>query len=61
MTNSKIRDFQNKIVDMTNNTNLPIEVKRLVFSEILNLLERKCSDALFVEKMEADKGDGVSE
>ena len=39
--NLEIRDFENNIINYCNSSNLPIEVKRLVFLEILGKVEEK--------------------
>ncbi|MBE5878089.1 MAG: hypothetical protein E7290_14545 [Lachnospiraceae bacterium] len=41
-----IREFQNKIIDFTNQSQLPMEVKRLVFLNILTQIETETEDEL---------------
>ena len=39
MDNFRIRDFEDKVINLFNSSDLPIEVKRLVVQNTLNLIE----------------------
>lgn len=41
MGNLEIRQFRNSIVALTNANPLPLEVKRLVFAELLEIIQRE--------------------
>ena len=49
MDNLKIREFQQTIINFTNASDLPIEVKRLAFEEILHQLRESANQCLQVE------------
>lgn len=49
MINTQIRQFRDSIIAITNTSPLPIEVKRLVFSEIRNLIEAEADRAIAEE------------
>lgn len=49
MINTQIRQFRDSIIAITNASPLPIEVKRLVFSEVRNLLEAESDRAIAEE------------
>lgn len=49
MINTQIRQFRDSIIAITNASPLPIEVKRLVFSEVRNLIEAEADRAIAEE------------
>lgn len=49
MINAQIRQFRDSIIAITNTSPLPIEVKRLVFSEVRNLIEAEADRAIAEE------------
>lgn len=49
MINTQIRQFRDSIIAITNASPLPIEVKRLVFGEISNLIENEADKAIAEE------------
>ena len=49
MINTQIRQFRDSIIAITNASPLPIEVKRLVFSEVRNLIEAEADKAIVEE------------
>lgn len=55
MINTQIRQLRDSIVAITNASPLPIEVKRLVFSEIQTQIEAEAERIILVEKEEAQK------
>lgn len=55
MINTQIRQLRDSIVAITNASPLPIEVKRLVFSEIQMQIEAEAERIILVEKEEAQK------
>lgn len=62
MENLKIREFQTAIVNFTNASDLPIEVKRLAFEEILHQLRDGANQQLQIEiQQRADAEKAASE
>ena len=55
MINTQIRQLRDSIVAITNASPLPIEVKRLVFSEIQTQIEAEAERIILVEKEETIK------
>lgn len=55
MINAQIRQLRDSIIAMTNASPLPIEVKRLVFSEIQTQIEAEAERIILTEKEEAKK------
>lgn len=61
MINTQIRQLRDSIVAITNASPLPIEVKRLVFSEIQTHIEAEAERVILTEKEEAKKESEVKE
>lgn len=57
MDNLKIREFQTAIVNFVNASDLPIEVKRLVFEEILHQLRDGANQRLQEEIRQRDSAE----
>lgn len=57
MENLKIREFQTAIVNFTNASDLPIEVKRLAFEEILHQLRDGANQQLQIEIQQRDSAE----
>lgn len=55
MVNSQIRQFRDSIVAMTNANPLPIEIKRLVFTELLAQITVEADRNIMLEKQELPK------
>lgn len=55
MINSQIRQFKDSIVAMTNACPLPIEIKRLVFSEVQTQILQAANEMIAQEKEQADQ------
>ena len=55
MLNLQIRQFRDSIIALTNSNPLPIEVKRLVFNEISNLIDAEAEKIIIAEKQELQK------
>lgn len=49
MMNAGIREFEDKVVDLFNTYNLPIEVKRLVAQNVLNAITKKADEMIMQE------------
>lgn len=49
MMNAGIREFEDKVVDLFNTYNLPIEVKRLVAQNVLNAITKKADEIIMQE------------
>jgi len=47
--NAGIREFEDKVIDLFNSYNLPIEVKRLVAQNTLNLITKKADEMIMKE------------
>ena len=54
MINTQIRQFKESIVAITNTCPLPIEVKRLVFSEVLSQISQAANEMIAREKQQAE-------
>ena len=55
MVNTEIRQFRDMLIAMTNASPLPIEVKRLVFSEVKMQIDLEAEKILQMEKEEMKK------
>lgn len=55
MVNTKIRQLRDSIIAMTNASPLPIEVKRLVFSEIQTQINSEAERVIILESKETEK------
>ena len=53
MINTQIRQLRDSIIAITNASPLPIEVKRLVFSEIQTQIKQE-SNRIIIEEQEAE-------
>ena len=60
MINTQIRQLRDSIIAITNASPLPIEVKRLVFSEIQTQINQE-SDRIIIEEQEAENQTKESE
>lgn len=47
--NAAIREFEDKVIELYNNYNLPIEIKRLVAQNTLNLVTKKADELILQE------------
>lgn len=47
--NAGIREFEDKVIEVFNSYNLPIEVKRLVAQNTLNLISKKADEMIMQE------------
>lgn len=47
--NAGIREFEDKVIDLFNTYNLPIEVKRLVAQNVLNVITKKADEMIMQE------------
>jgi hypothetical protein len=57
--NFDIRNFRDTLIALCNNSDLPIEVKRLVFSEINALLKQEADKTIIVEHNANNKKEEV--
>lgn len=55
MINTQIRQLRDAIIATTNASPLPIEVKRLVFSEIQTQINQESDRIIIEERKEAEK------
>lgn len=55
MINTQIRQLRDSIIAITNSSPLPIEVKRLVFSEIQTQINQESDRIIIEERKEAEK------
>lgn len=55
MINTQIRQLRDAIIATTNASPLPIEVKRLVFSEIQTQINQESDRIIIEERQEAEK------
>lgn len=49
MMNAGIREFEDKVIDLFNTYNLPVEVKRLVAQNVLNAITKKADEMIMQE------------
>lgn len=61
MVNTQIRQFRDSIITMTNTCPLPIEIKRLVFSEIYTQINTESDRMIRAEKQEEEKQNNTQE
>ena len=47
--NAAIREFEDKVIEVFNSYNVPIEVKRLVAQNTLNLITKKADEMIMQE------------
>ena len=52
MVNTKIRQFRDSIIELTNASPLPIEIKRLVFAEVNVAINNEADKTILIEKQE---------
>lgn len=50
MTDTEIRQFRDDLVDMINNTQIPIEIKRLVLFEIYTMVSKTSDDFINAQR-----------
>ena len=55
MVNTEIRQFRDSIIAITNASPLPIEIKRLVFSEIQTLINQEADKVIIAERKQANE------
>lgn len=55
MDNFRIRDFEDKVIELFNSSDLQIEIKRLVAQNVLNLLTKKADETITREIQEMKK------
>lgn len=55
MINTQIRQLRDSIIAITNASPIPIEVKRLVFSEIQTQINQESDRIIIEERKEAEK------
>lgn len=58
--NFDIRNFRDTLIALCNNSDLPIEVKRLVFSEINALLKQEADKTIIAEHNANNKKEEVN-
>lgn len=61
MVNTQIRQFRDSIIAMTNACPLPIEIKRLVFSEIYTHINAESDRIIIAERQEEEKQNNAQE
>ena len=47
--NAGIREFEDKVIEVFNSYNVPIEVKRLVAQNLLNIITKKADEVILKE------------
>lgn len=55
MDNFRIRDFEDKVIELFNSSDLQIEIKRLVAQNVLNLLTKMADETITKEIQEMKK------
>lgn len=59
--NFKIRELEDKIIAMLNASDIPIEAKRLILADLLNIVTNESTKIIAMEIKEVQKKDVVSE
>ena len=59
--NYKIRKLQDDIIAMLNASDIPIEAKRLILADLLNIVTNESTKIIAMEIKEVQKKDVVSE
>lgn len=59
--NLKIRQFEDSILNMINESDLPIEVKRLVIADIFNLVVKQSDKEVAAEILSAKAEENINE
>ena len=59
--NLKIRQFEDSILNMINESDLPMEVKRLVLSDVFNLILKQSDKEVAAEILSAKAEENVNE
>ena len=60
MENSKIRAFEDAVIDFFNASSLEPEIKRLVAQNVLNLITKE-ADKIIIKELREEKKDGLRE
>lgn len=55
MDNFQIRDFEDKVINLFNSSDLQIEIKRLIAQNVLNLITKKADETITQEIREIKK------
>lgn len=53
MVNLQIRQFRESVITTANSSELPIEIKRLVFAEVMKMLQDASDDVIKKEMIQA--------
>ena len=56
--NTKIRKLEDEIIDALNKSDVPIEAKRLIISDVLHIVTKEADKAIALEISKGDK-DGI--
>lgn len=59
--NKTIRELEDKIINTLNEANVEIEVKRLILTNVLNMVKNKADEIIILEMREAQNEQSVSE
>lgn len=59
--NKEIRELEDKIINNLNEANVEIEVKRLILTNVLNMVKNKADEIIILEMREAQNEQSVSE
>lgn len=59
--NKEIRELEDKIINTLNEANVEIEVKRLILTNVLNMVKNKADEIIILEMREAQNEQSVSE
>ncbi len=59
--NKEIRELEDKIINTLNEANVEIEVKRLILTNVLNMVKNKADEIIILEMREVQNEQSVSE
>ena len=58
MINTKIRKLEDEIIETLNKSDVPIEAKRLIISDVLHIVTKEADKGITLELSKGDK-DGI--
>jgi len=60
MMNSTVRQLEDSIIELLNNSPVEVEIKRLILSDILKMTEREANNAISLEREVQEAQDAES-
>ena len=60
MMNSTVRQLEDSIIELLNNSPVEVEIKRLILSDVLKMTEREANNAISIEREVQEAQDAKS-